>query len=348
MTVSGETSLRFAIIGAGFWARYQLAGWRELAGVECVALCDRTRSKAEALAREFHVAAVYDDAEEMLERERLDFVDVITGVDAHSELVHAAARHRVSVICQKPMAPTLEAAEEMVSVCREAAVPLLIHENWRWQPAIRRLRDTLASGRIGRPFRARIELKSGFPVFSNQPALAGLEQFILSDLGSHLLDVARFLFGEADSLYCQIHRAHSGIKGEDVATVMMRMGGGMTVLCEMAYAGNHLERDRFPETFVFVEGDAGSAELAPDFWLRTTTASGTQAERCRPRRYVWADPDYEVVHASIVDCQANLLSALRGQAGAETSGDENLETARLVFAAYESAWHDRVVRWPAC
>ena len=46
--------LRFAIFGTGFWSRYQLAGWRELPGVRCVALFNRTRAKAEALGRAFH------------------------------------------------------------------------------------------------------------------------------------------------------------------------------------------------------------------------------------------------------------------------------------------------------
>ena len=55
--------LRFAIAGTGFWARYQLAAWRELVGVECIAVFKRTRSKAEVLAQEFGVPAVYDDAE---------------------------------------------------------------------------------------------------------------------------------------------------------------------------------------------------------------------------------------------------------------------------------------------
>ncbi|MGH9846230.1 MAG: Gfo/Idh/MocA family protein [Blastocatellia bacterium] len=340
-------NLRFAILGTGFWARYQLAGWRELAGVECVALYNRTRGKAEALAREFGVAAVYDNAEEMLEREDLDFVDIITSVETHSELVHLAAHYKTPVICQKPMAPTLEAAEQMARACRDAGAPLFIHENWRWQAPIRHFKNVLASGEIGRPFRARIEMKSGFPVFKNQPFLAELEQFILTDLGSHLLDAARFLFGEAESLYCQIHRAHPRIKGEDLATVMMKMGGQTTVLCEMAYAENYLERERFPETFIFVEGDKGSAELAPDFWVRVTTAAGTHARRFPPPRYAWADPAYDLAHASIVPCNANLLAALRGEAEAETTGEDNLKTVKLVFAAYESARHDQVVKFQA-
>jgi predicted dehydrogenase len=106
---------------------------------------------------------------------------------------------------------------------------------------------------------------------------------------------------------------------------------------EMAYAGTPLERERFPETFIFVEGPLGSIELGPDYWVRVTTAEGTHAKRCPPPRYAWADPAYDVVHSSIVPCQANLLKALRGEEPGETAGEDNLKTVRLVFACYDSA-----------
>ena len=62
-------------------------------------------------------------------------------------------------------------------------------------------------------------------------------------------------------------------KGEDVADVMMTMGeGDISVLCEMSYA-SRVEHDRFPETYVVVEAEDGSAELGPDFWLRVTSAA---------------------------------------------------------------------------
>ena len=337
------SSLRFAIFGTGFWSRYQVAAWRELENVECVALYNRTPSKAEALAEAFGVPSVYDDPRRLLVQEQLDFVDIITDVDTHSRFVHMAVEHSVPVICQKPMAPSLADAERMVAAAREAGVPFFIHENWRWQTPIRELQQVLAEGRIGRPFRARIDMISGFPLFTNQPFLKELEQFILTDMGSHVLDVARFLFGEAHSLYCQTHRVHTDIKGEDVATVMLRMGEGVTVLCEMAYAENFLERDRFPETYIFIEGDRGSVELGPDYWVRVTTAAGTHARRYPPPRYAWADPAYDVVHASIVPCNANLLAGLRGTAQAETTAADNLKTVRLVFAAYDSASAGQVI-----
>ena len=161
-------NLRFAILGTGFWARYQLAAWRELPAVECVALYNRTRSKAEALAGEFGVPAIYDDAAKLLEKERLDFVDIITDPGTHRQFVEMAAMHQVPVICQKPMAESLGDARAMIATCETAGVPLLIHENWRWQTPMRALKAVLESGVIGVPFRARIDFMTSFPVFVNQ------------------------------------------------------------------------------------------------------------------------------------------------------------------------------------
>jgi predicted dehydrogenase len=329
-------SLRFAIFGAGFWARFQLAAWRELPGVECVAICDLDRSKAEALALEFGVPRAYDNPDALMAAEQLDFVDIIASVESHRQLVELAATHRVAAICQKPLGATLADAQAMVAACHVANVPLLVHENWRWQRPIRQLKALLDSEEIGRPFRARIEFVSGFPVFLNQSFLAELEQFILVDMGSHILDTARFLFGEPTRLYCSTRRAHSSIAGEDVATVVLETAS-TSVVCTLAYAENALERECFPQTQIFVEGEHGSLELAPDYWLRLTTANGTHARRWPPQRYTWADPAYALVHASIVDCNADLLAGLRGERAAETTGEDNARTLRLVFSAYESA-----------
>lgn len=327
---------RFAVFGCGYWSQFQIAAWQELGGVELVAVYNRTRSKAEALAERFGVPAVYDDAEALLAGEELDFVDIITSPETHAEFVHLCAPHGVPVICQKPMAPDLRTAEAMACVCREAGVAFMVHENWRWQRPIRELKRALDGSGIGRPFRARITFSNSFPVFDNQPSLAELEQFILTDIGSHILDTVRFLFGEAESLYCRTRRVSAGIKGEDVATVMMEMGAGTTVTCEMSYA-SRLEHERFPETYVLAECERGSVELGPDYWLRVTTEEGTIARRYPPPRYAWADPPYDLVQASIVPCNADLLRALQTGQPAETSAEDNLKTMRLVFGAYESA-----------
>ena len=342
--------MRFAIFGAGFWTRYQLAGWRELRGAECVAIYNRTRGKAEAIARDFGIPAVYDDAQALLREVRPDFVDNITEVGGHQPLSLLCARHRIPTICQKPMAASLKDARQMVRAFRRARTAFFVHENWRWQVPIRALKGILDSNIIGPPFRARLTMVSGFNCWKNQPALAELEQFILTDLGVHILDVARLFFGEANSLYGVTQRTLApAVKGENVATLLLSMGKPKTtIVVELGYAGTPLEpsvRECFPQTLAFVEGPRGSIELGAGYLIRVTTPKGTQITRHEPARYAWANPAYDVAHASIVDCNANLLAALQGKGAAETTGEDNLKTLELVFAAYESARTGKVIHF---
>ncbi len=335
--------LKFAIFGTGFWARYQLSGWTEIPGVECVAVYNRTKAKASALAEEFSIPAVYDDPDELLQHERIDFVDIITNVETHADLTKRAADRGLPVICQKPMAPDLATARGMAEHCRKQNVPLLINENWRWQAPLREFKRQLDSGVLGRVWRATVIYNCSFPVFENQPFLKELDQFILTDIGTHILDVVRFLFGEARSIHAHTHQVHRDIRGEDAATVMLGMASGTTVVAEMSYA-SRWSRERFPQTFVVIEGEDASLELDCDFQIKLTTRDGTQISRHPPPFFPWADARYDVVHSSIVACQENLLSALNGTGTAETTAADNLKTLELVYAAYDSAASGQVIK----
>lgn len=327
--------LRFAVIGTGFWSNYQVAAWKELEGVELVAVCNRTLKRAEEIAVKFGVPTVYNNAETLLEHEALDFVDIITDVGTHADFTMLAANKRVNVICQKPMAPSLMEAQQMVEYCTKRNVQFFIHENFRWQAPIRALKKAMDEGVIGKPFKARVSFCSAFPVFANQPFLAELNHFILTDIGSHVLDIARFLFGEAKQLFCLTQRVNATINGEDVANVLMQMESGLHCYVEMSYA-SILEKEAFPQTLVLVEGDKGSLHLSNDFELSITTTRGTTAQTIAPVMYNWVDPAYAVVHSSIVDCNRDILQGLRG-GETETTGEDNLKTVQLVWAAYESA-----------
>ena len=332
--------LKFVLFGAGFWAQYQLAAWQEVSGAECIAICDPVQEKAAALANRFGIPHVFADPEDALRD--ADFADIVTPPQTHPKMVRLALSRRMPVICQKPLAESFTEAQALVNEARELEVPLLVHENWRWQTPIRALKAALDTGVIGAPFRARLTMVSGFPVFANQPFLKTLPRFLLADIGVHVLDTARFLFGEAQSVYCQTRKAQPDIAGEDVATVLTNHGG-MSAITELGYAQNFYEQDRFPETFIRVEGDRGSIELAPDFWLRTTTSEGTAARRVPPKRYDWADPAYDVVHASLAPCLTNLLAGLQG-GRAETTGEDNLKTLQIIEGAYLSAKRNEVIR----
>ncbi len=335
--------LRCAVIGTGFWANYQIPAWLELEQVEIVALYNRTKSKAEILAKKFNIPNVYDDIDALLKNEKLDFIDTITDVDTHPFFVQKAVEYKVNVVCQKPMASSRSLAETMLNSTQNAGIKFFIHENFRWQAPIRKLKSLLDSGTIGSPFKARVSFCSAFPVFDNQPFLAKLEQFILTDIGSHVLDITRFLFGEAQTLYCQTARINPKIKGEDVANVLMKMQSGLTCYVEMSYA-SLLEKEDFPQTLVLVEGQEGSISLTSDFEIKITTKSGTVSEIVLPKMYHWLDPAYAVVHSSIVDCNRDILNGLLG-GKCETTGEDNFKTVQLVFGSYDSAKDAKLIRF---
>lgn len=336
------SKLRFAAFGTGFWSLFQLPGWLELENVECVALYNRTLSKAEALSPKIGNPRCYDDPVELLEKENLDFVDILTDVDTHLKFTRMAADKGLDVVCQKPMAPSYEDAQKLVEVCKKNQVRLFINENFRWQVPIRRVKEIVDTGKIGRIFKGRVSFCSAFPVFDNQPFLAELDQFILTDVGSHVLDVCRFLMGEAETLHCEIQTVNPKIKGEDVANVFMKMKNGGHCYAEMSYA-SILEKEVFPQTLILLEGTKGSIRLDPDFTIVTTTAEESESETVSPVMYDWIDPEYAVVHSSIVDAQRDILNGLRG-GKAETTGDDNFQTVKLVWASYASAETGNIIR----
>lgn len=347
--------VRGALIGCGFFARNHLYGWRELKDVEIVALCDRDRSRAEAYAAEFG-GQVYSTPQELIESERPDFVDIATPVGTHRELVELAARLGVHVICQKPLAQSIKDASAIVAACRDAGVQFMVHENFRWQHPMRVAKR--AAQRLGRLHFGRIVFRSPYDVYANQPYLATDERFILSDLGVHLLDLARFFLGEVDKLYCLTRRVNPRIRGEDVATVLLKTVDGASCVVELSYASK-LAEDLFPQTLVHLEGERGSVTLGPDYTLtvveddaptfRSGLAPATRSSAAPPR-WAWLTPPAQAIQDSVVRIQQHWLECLRASCEPETSGADNLKTLELVFGAYQSAetgelFHPR--RWAA-
>ncbi len=328
--------LKFAILGCGFWSQFQLGGWQELEGAECVALYNRTLSKADDLARRFSVPNTYNDAEEMMQKEELDFVDIITDVDTHPKFVELAAKYRKHVICQKPMAPSFELAKKMMQLSKDAGIKFYVHENYRWQPQIRKLKKIIDSGVIGKPFRCNSLWNTAFPLFETQPFLATLEQFALTDQGSHQFDVLRYLFGEADTIYTRIQTVNPSIKGEDVATSVLTMKNGMVCVQQISFS-SPLEKEIFPQVLVVVEGDKGSVRLDADYNFAITTGSKTIHEQISMQKYSWQTDRLEPEPPAIVACNNDILLDLMGAGKAETTATDNFETVKLVWAAYESA-----------
>ena len=116
-------------IGCGAISEFHFKGWRRVPGVEIVAVCDLREEMARRQADEFGIPRVYDSYVKMFEAEKPDFVDVITRPEAHREIVVESIRRQIPIICQKPFAPNMSEAKEMVHAAARAKVPLMIHGN---------------------------------------------------------------------------------------------------------------------------------------------------------------------------------------------------------------------------
>jgi predicted dehydrogenase len=338
----GSRTLSGAVIGCGFFAQNHLHAWREVEGTRIVALCDADAARLNATGRAFGIERLYTDAAAMFEAERLDFVDIATTVASHRALVEMAASARVAAICQKPFAPTLADARAMVAACGEAGVPLMVHENFRWQSAIQAVGAALHDGAIGQPFWGRVSFRSAFDVFSGQPYLAQNERFIVEDLGIHVLDIARFLFGDAVRLSATTARVNPAIRGEDVATVMLSHESGVSSIVDCSYA-TRLPHELFPQTLIEVDGAQGTLRLLADYRLQIHTAAGTQTRHVTPPALAWASSPWEAIQGSVLAIQRHWADCLRSGSEPATSGRDNLRTLALVEATYRSASEGRSV-----
>lgn len=144
---STDNALRIATAGAGYFSQYHYDAWSRIPRVELVSLAVKTdRERAASTSTAYGVPESFLDVEKMLDTVQPDLLDIITPPESHLELVRLAAARGIAMICQKPPAPTLEEAVEVVETAEAAGCLLVVHENWRFKPWFREARRLLAAG----------------------------------------------------------------------------------------------------------------------------------------------------------------------------------------------------------
>jgi D-apiose dehydrogenase len=335
--------LKGALIGCGFFAINHLHAWRDCSGAEIVAICDSNIERLKSVGDQFGISKRYSDAEIMFASEKLDFVDIATTAPSHRSLVELAASKGVGVICQKPVAPNLNDAKAMVAACAKTNVPFMVHENFRWQSAIQKAKAIITQGDIGEIFWGRVSFRSAYDVFSGQPYLAEGQRFIVEDLGIHALDIARFLFGDVQNLNARLKRVNPNIKGEDVATMMLDHGLGLTSIVDCSYASIR-EVEAFPETLLEIDGTNGSLRLDQGYHLIVTNKNGTTHIDVSPPMLSWASKPWHNIQESVFNIQQHWIECLNNNTEPQTSGRDNLKTFAAVEAAYQSAANGQTIQ----
>jgi predicted dehydrogenase len=259
---------KLAVIGCGFFARNHLHSWKDLQaqGADLVAVCDIDPAKAKAAAAEFGAPRWYDNPQAMFAAEPLDLVDIVTQVRSHKALVELAVGAGVATIVQKPFGNDLDECRAMVATAKKAGIFLAVHENFRFQRPNRIIEDIIRSGAIGEPTWGRISFRTGHDIYTGQPYLMNEERFVLTDLGVHVLDMARVFFGEVDHLSAELQRRNPKLRGEDTATMLLRHASGAVSVVECTYASRRLP-DAFPATVLEIEGTKGAISLSADMQI---------------------------------------------------------------------------------
>src|SRR5437867_10947284 len=147
-----ERTYGFGIIGAGVIAPTHCRAIQELPNARLNSVCDIEEGKARALAMRFGIRHTCADARELLERDDVDVVNVLTWSGVHAELGVQAARAGKHVICTKPIDVRLEAIDRLIQTCRASGVKLSVTYQFRGYESYRRARAAVMEGRLGRLF----------------------------------------------------------------------------------------------------------------------------------------------------------------------------------------------------
>lgn len=187
-------------IGCGFdddprrqYASTHARAYLRTEGVELAALCDSDEEKLCRYGEKFGVRSRYVDYREMLEREKLDVVSICTSSTSHLEIARAAVEAGVrGIFCEKPIAESLSAADEMIRLCAERDVTLMIGHQRRFDPMHQRLAQFVREEGIGRVQQGTCYYTAG-----------------VANTGTHLFDLLRLYLGDVAWVQGQISASAS-------------------------------------------------------------------------------------------------------------------------------------------
>lgn len=269
--------LPIAVIGAGLIGKTHVERALTSASVRLVAIADPTPAAAE-LARSAGVPC-FADHRRMLAEARPKGVVVATPNETHAQITVDCLEHRAAVLVEKPIADTLEDGRRICAASQAAGLPVLVGHQRRHNPIVRKAREIVASGVLGRPVSATVlctwlKPRDYFDVAWRKRKGGGP---ILINL-IHDIDLMRHLYGEVESVQALASNAVRGFEVEDTAVAALRFRNGalgtVTVSDTTAAPWNW-------------DLSAGEAERFPRQDIDAHFYSGTQGSLTLPRLEVW-------------------------------------------------------------
>jgi len=325
-------------VGAGYFSHFQYDAWQRIPEVTITAMCNRNVERAKAIRDKFGIPNHYTDYREMLEKEKPDFVDIITPPPTHVQMCRVAADLGIHVICQKPLAPTFAEARRIVEHAGKAGVRFMVHENWRFQPWYRQIKQLLDDGAIGEKvhvmsFRSRMGDGWGRDAYlDRQPYFRDYPRLLVYENGVHFIDTYRYLAGEIESVYAVLKKLNPVIAGEDFGVVVLNFRSGATGLWDAnRYNETNVANPRYTFGEFLVDGDGGSIRLYGDGRLTVQKLGQPETE------HAYAHEDRNFSGDCCYFTQRHFIDRLIDGEPFETNGSSYLRTLAVQDAVYESA-----------
>lgn len=300
--MTGKNLIGIGIIGSGFARRTQIPGFRACEGARVVAIASARRERAAAVAREFEIPFVGDDWREVIEREDVDLVSIVTPPATHLEMTLHALSQGKAVLCEKPMAMNAAETDEMRRAAQASGALALIDHELRFLDGRRRMREMLQAGEIGRVRHVgvtyRADSRAGAARAWDWWSDAALGGGALGAIGSHVVDGIGWLLGaEVSRVFGQLSThiaarpltesgAMRGVTSDDEANLILNFADSeltatnATANVSMSFveAGEFLHRlEIFGERGalrVEGEGELWHASIGASEWRRVETERG--------------------------------------------------------------------------
>jgi UDP-N-acetyl-2-amino-2-deoxyglucuronate dehydrogenase len=337
--------LNFALVGCGVIAPCHARCISELENAHLVAVCDIIELKARKLAQTYP-ADIYADYHELIRRDDIDVVCVLTPSGLHAEVGIAAAEAGKHVIVEKPMDVNLSKADMLIDACRKAGVKLCCISQHRFDFAVQDLKQAIEAGKLGtlnfcgsytQWYRSQSYYDSGD--WRGTWALDG--GGALMNQSIHYVDLLQYVMGPVDEVFALTAiRSHKGIEVEDIAVATVKFHSGAVGVIEgmtLAYPGFCARLEVFgTDGGVIIENDQVKA-----WQLRT----GDQYDRpAGDAHLIVGTTSADIWHHSHRRQIADMMQAIWEDREPLCNGPQGRMPLEIVLSVYQSACTHQPVR----
>jgi UDP-N-acetyl-2-amino-2-deoxyglucuronate dehydrogenase len=351
--------LNFALVGCGRIAKRhaELLGLNQVPNARLAAVCDLVESKARLTGEQFAVP-YFTDMHQMLSRVSADVVVILTESGNHARNVVDLAPYGKHIVLEKPMALSLNDADEMIQACDAAGVKLFVVKQNRFNLPVVKLREALEQNRFGKLVMGTIRVRwCRKQEYYDQDQWRGtwaLDGGVITNQASHHIDLLEWMMGDVDSVFAKSSTALVKIEAEDTAVALLRFRSGALGVIEATTAARPTDL----EGSISILGEGGAVEIGGfavnemKVWRFSNPVPGDEEVMQRfsvnpPNVYGFGHQAY---YCHVVDCIMNnkrqLVDGLTGRRSLELISAiyESIETGKEVQLRFTPRWSRLGVR----